>query len=147
MLSMQMKSGDYITIGNNVIVQVFKESGPQFRISIKAPREIPIVRGKVLERSGNERPEGLRDKGVKKSPSDMRHAAIQRQKRLERQKERRERAQELDTAMGEMTGILDNMAESPALREEVNALRAQLERIARASEEVREMGKVSDTGE
>ena len=44
MLSLQMKSGDYVTIGNQVVVQVFKESGPQFRVSIKAPREVPIVR-------------------------------------------------------------------------------------------------------
>ena len=62
MLSLQMKSGDYVTIGNQVVVQVFKESGPQFRVSIKAPREVPIVRGKVLERDGEQRPEGLLDR-------------------------------------------------------------------------------------
>ena len=72
MLSLQMKSGDYVTIGNQVVVQVFKESGPQFRISIKAPREISIVRGKVLERDGEMRPEGLLDRGPKRSPSDQR---------------------------------------------------------------------------
>ena len=56
MLSLQMKSGDYVTIGENVVVQVFRDSGPQFRISIKAPKEIPIMRGAVLERAGQERP-------------------------------------------------------------------------------------------
>ncbi len=133
MLSMQMKSGDYVTIGNNVVVQVFKESGPQFRISIKAPREVPIVRGKVLEREGNKRPEGLRDKAVRRSPSDKRHAAIQLQRHLERQAEKEYKAKELSSAMEEIGTILDAMSDKPNFRKEVMAMRRQMERIAYAS--------------
>ncbi len=134
MLSMQMKSGDYVTIGENVVVQIFKESGPQFRISIKAPREIPIVRGKVLERNGNEKPEGLRDKPVRKSPSDKRHAAIYRQRKQERQEERSYRAKQLADAIQEMADILNNLEEQEDMREKVSAMQKQLGQIACASE-------------
>ncbi len=65
MLSLQMKSGDYVTIGEDVVVQVFRESGPQVRVSIKAPREVPIIRGAVLEQAGQKRPEGLHKKARK----------------------------------------------------------------------------------
>ncbi len=133
MLSMQMKSGDYVTIGDNVVVQVFKESGPQFRISIRAPREVPIVRGKVLEREGKQRPEGLRDKAVRKSPSDKRHAAIQLQRHLERQAEKEYRAEEFSSAMEEIGIILDAMSAKPGFRKEVTAMRRQMERIAYAN--------------
>ena len=40
MLSLQMTSGDYITVGDNIIIQVFHDSGDHFQISIDAPREI-----------------------------------------------------------------------------------------------------------
>ncbi len=134
MLSMQMKSGDYVTIGENVVVQVFKESGPQFRISIKAPREVPIVRGKVLERSGNQRPEGLRDRGVRKSPSDLAHAERHKQKQLERKAERSYRAKELAEAMGEMTNALKSLSDGSSSQEQVLALHTQLARIACATD-------------
>ena len=74
MLSLQMKSGDYLTIGEDVIVQVFKDSNAKFRVSITAPKEIPILRGAVREREGGARPDGLR-KGVLPSPSSRRYAA------------------------------------------------------------------------
>ena len=55
MLSLQLKSGEYLTIGDEIAVQIFEESGSTFRVAVKAPREIPILRGEVLERTG-ERP-------------------------------------------------------------------------------------------
>ena len=58
MLSLQMKSGEYLTIGENIAVQVF-QAGSSFRVSVQAPREIPILRGEVRERAGAERPPGL----------------------------------------------------------------------------------------
>ena len=70
-----MKSGEYVTIGEDVVVQVFRESGPQVRISIKAPKEIPIVRGAVLEQAGKKRPGGLHNRAPKKCPSDQIHSA------------------------------------------------------------------------
>ena len=50
MLSLQMKSGEYLTIGENIAVQVF-QAGSSFRVSVQAPREIPILRGEVRERT------------------------------------------------------------------------------------------------
>lgn len=69
MLSLQLKSGDYLTIGEDVVVQVFKGTGSQFRVSVKAPRQVPILRGEIRERSGDRRPQGLLEHPPKKSPS------------------------------------------------------------------------------
>ena len=55
MLSLQLKSGEYLTIGEDIAVQIF-QTGSSFRVAVKAPREIPIVRGEVLERQGEDRP-------------------------------------------------------------------------------------------
>ena len=56
MLSLQLKSGEYLTIGDEIAVQIFEESGSTFRVAVKAPREIPILRGEVLERTGERIP-------------------------------------------------------------------------------------------
>ena len=77
MLTLRIKSGEYITIGDDIAVQVFKQAGDSLQIAIKAPKEVPILRGEVLERTGN-RPEGLREKRYK-APSERRRDA----KRLE----------------------------------------------------------------
>lgn len=57
MLSLQLKTGDYMTIGEDVVVQLDNISGDRCKLMIQAPREVPIVRGKVLERTGGERPD------------------------------------------------------------------------------------------
>ena len=87
MLSLQLKSGEYLSIGDNIVVQIFEQSGSSFRVSIKAPREIPILRGEVLERT-EERPGGLFDKRPK-SPSERARDA----KRIQTIEEKRERAE------------------------------------------------------
>lgn len=66
MLSLQLKSGEYLTIGDNIVVQVF-QTGASFRVAVDAPREVPIVRGEVRERAG-ERPDCVHDRKPK-SPS------------------------------------------------------------------------------
>lgn len=60
MLFLQLKSGEYLTIGSEIAVQVFQESGNRIRVGVTAPRDIAIVRGEVRERSGEKRPEGLK---------------------------------------------------------------------------------------
>lgn len=57
MLSLQLRTGEYMTIGGNVVVQLSDISGNRCKLMVEAPREIPIVRGEVLERNGAERPE------------------------------------------------------------------------------------------
>ncbi len=61
MLSLQLRSGDYLTIGDDIVIQIFRESSAQFRVSVQAPREAAILRGQVRERTGAQRPQGLRD--------------------------------------------------------------------------------------
>lgn len=57
MLSLQLRTGDYLTIGKDVVVQLNHISGDRCRLMIKAPREVPVLRGELLERAGAERPE------------------------------------------------------------------------------------------
>ena len=130
MLSLQMKSGEYITIGTDVVVQVFRDSGPQFHISIKAPKEIPIVRGSLLERDGQERPDGLHKRGPKKSPSDQIRSARKLEELAKRREARQKEQETRSRAMAEMDRVLSNMDQNSA---EIKYLRFQLEQMARAS--------------
>ena len=59
MLCITMRRGDYITIGDDIVIQIDQLSDERAHVNINAPREIPIVRGKVLERVGGERPDCL----------------------------------------------------------------------------------------
>lgn len=59
MLVLQLKSGEYMTIGGDVVVQVSDVSADRCKLMIKAPREIPVIRGELLERAGAGRPEGV----------------------------------------------------------------------------------------
>ena len=58
MLSLNVSKGEYITINGNIVVQVFPEGG-QATLRVEAPREIPIVRGTVLEKGGAPKPEAI----------------------------------------------------------------------------------------
>ena len=57
MLSLQLKTGDYMTIGEDVVVQLDRISGDRCKLIVQAPRDKAILRGEVLERTGGERPE------------------------------------------------------------------------------------------
>ena len=56
MLSLQLKTGDYMTIGGDVVVQLDHISGDRCKLMIEAPRDMTILRGEVLERNGEDRP-------------------------------------------------------------------------------------------
>lgn len=83
MLSLTLKSGEYITIGENVVVQTFTEAGNYIRVSIQAPREVTILRGELHERT-DERPNFLHEKRPKSRSNQIRNA-----KNLERLTERK----------------------------------------------------------
>ena len=51
MLALTVKEGDYVTIGEDVVVQVLK-TGDVFRIAIDAPKSMDIRRSKVQEAMG-----------------------------------------------------------------------------------------------
>lgn len=54
MLSLQLNNGEYLTIGEDIVIQVFTNSA--IRVSVKAPKDLTILRGEVLERNGEDRP-------------------------------------------------------------------------------------------
>ena len=56
MLCLTLTQGEYLTIGGSVVVQLDRMSGDKCRLMIQAPREVPVLRGEVLERNGGERP-------------------------------------------------------------------------------------------
>ena len=56
MLKISLTQGEYLTIGDNIVVQLYRSEGGRSYLAIDAPREIPIVRGAVLEREGGQRP-------------------------------------------------------------------------------------------
>ena len=64
MLSLTLSLGNYMTIGDNVVVQLNSISGDRCKLTIDAPREVPIVRGKVREREGGERPDCVFDNPI-----------------------------------------------------------------------------------
>lgn len=60
MLSLSLLPDEYVSIGNgNIIVQVVRVAGGRADLRIAADRSIPVVRGAILEREGNPRPDCL----------------------------------------------------------------------------------------
>ena len=56
MLCITMRKGDYFLIGKDIVVQLDTLSGSRVHLTINAPKDVPIVRGEVLERNGGQRP-------------------------------------------------------------------------------------------
>jgi len=56
MLCLSLVPGEYLTIGEDVVVQYDRTVGERCRVVVHAPREVPVLRGKVLERTGAQRP-------------------------------------------------------------------------------------------
>ena len=51
MLTLRIKSGEYLTIGEDIAIQVFKKSGDSFLVAVKAPKDVPILRGEEIGRA------------------------------------------------------------------------------------------------
>jgi sRNA-binding carbon storage regulator CsrA len=56
MLKLTLLSNEYITINGDIVVQLSEIAGERAYLAIDAPRNVPIVRGTVLEREGVDRP-------------------------------------------------------------------------------------------
>lgn len=54
MLSMNIGDGEYLTIGDDIVIQVV--SNAIIKLYVTAPKDKVILRGKVLEREGGQRP-------------------------------------------------------------------------------------------
>jgi len=61
-LCLSLLPGEYLTIGEDVVLQYDRTVGERCRVVVNAPKEIPILRGKVRERDGADRPECVFDK-------------------------------------------------------------------------------------
>ena len=66
MLSLTVHPGEYITIGDDIVVQILK-TGEITRVTIEAPRELAIVRSKLVEEKG-EAPECIQRLRKEKKP-------------------------------------------------------------------------------
>ena len=58
MLVLSRKQGQFIKIGENVIVRIVEIRAGQVRIGIEAPEDVPIIRGELLAdwRGGSDQP-------------------------------------------------------------------------------------------
>lgn len=54
MLVVGRKPGEYVVIGENIIVKVVRSEEGDLRLAIDAPRDINIVRGEVFEANQKE---------------------------------------------------------------------------------------------
>ncbi len=113
MLQLSLRPGEYLTIHGDIVVQLAQLSGNRAFLRVEANRSIPIVRGKVLERSGAPRPEclaSLRSR-ARKGRDAVYHWSAERER-----------------AVRTMEQLLERM-EAGDSREEAQALRAQLEHL------------------
>lgn len=59
MLKLSMTPGEYITVGDNVVIQLYRVEGKRSYIAIDAPKEVTVLRGAVSEREGAAPPKHL----------------------------------------------------------------------------------------
>lgn len=55
MLKLSLKQGQYVNIGDDIRVVYVGGSGGQGRLMIDAPKEVPIVRSSIEEKSGEKK--------------------------------------------------------------------------------------------
>lgn len=114
MLKLTMYPDDYLTINDNIVLHLTRAAGGHADIAIDAPREIPILRGAVLERLGGQRPACLYPP-VKKKPRYYRDKFFPWNDDRER-------------AVRVMKEVMDKLEQNGSA-EEANILRQQLEQI------------------
>ena len=68
MLKLSLCPEEYLTINGNIVVQLNRINGGRAYLSVEAAREIPIVRGNVLERKGASRPACLEAPARRRTP-------------------------------------------------------------------------------
>ena len=56
MLCLTLTQGEYLTIGEDIAIQVFQETSDRIRVAVTAPKDLTILRGEVRERTGANRP-------------------------------------------------------------------------------------------
>lgn len=69
MLKLTLLPDDYLTINGDIVVQLSRVAGGHADLAIHAARDVPILRGAVLERQGGKRPDCLAPPPKKKPRS------------------------------------------------------------------------------
>ncbi len=114
MLCLQLLPGEYVTIGDDVVLQYDCTSGERCKLVISAPREVPVLRGAVRERNGGKRPDCVFEKThwVKRTvPWD------------------RSRAQALNAMRKRLSQMDEHGNDAKALQSDVKALQRLLNHI------------------
>lgn len=114
MLKLSLLPEEYLTINQDIVVQLTRVAGGRADIAIHADRSVPVVRGAVLERQGGERPACLKPPAKKK--------AHYYRDQVFRWNDDREKA------VRNMKRVMDQLEQKGA-GEEAAVLRTQLERI------------------
>lgn len=113
MLKLTLLPDDYLTIGGDIVVQLMRAGGGKADVAVQAPREVPVLRGAVLERQGGQRPACLAPPAKKAHAhrdqvfywNDDRERAVRKMRRV------------LDQL--ELTGVAD---EAKTLRDQLNRI-------------------------
>ncbi len=81
MLVLTRKSGEVITIGDDVRITVIGIEGSQVKIGIDAPKQVKVHRAEILERIKQENEAGIEHR-KKEYPAELTHAFQHQQKTL-----------------------------------------------------------------
>ena len=60
MLTLRLKPGEYLVIGEDITIQVFEKKRNYLEVAVEAPKDISVLRGEVYEQN-NPRPPFLRE--------------------------------------------------------------------------------------
>lgn len=118
MLCITMRRGEYFTVDGDTVILVDQLSGERAHLTIHAPRDVAIVRGAVLERSGNPPPACLAELSARKR-AKYRPEAVFRWN------------SEREKAVRRMDQVAERLEKSGSM-EEAEILRAQLAQIVPA---------------
>ena len=118
MLCITMRRGEYFTVDGDTVILVDQLSGERAHLTIHAPRDVAIVRGAVLERSGNPPPACLAELSARKRAKYRPEAVF----RWNSEREKAVRRMEQVAERLEKSGSMD----------EAEILRAQLAQIVPA---------------
>lgn len=121
MLTLRMKPGEYLVIGEDIAVQVFEKKKNYLEVAVEAPREVPVLRGEIYEQQ-NARPSFLRERRTQ-TPSE-RNANIRRKEVLAR---RADAAQQINEILDKWDkGNLELEKDISIMREQVSRLNGEL---------------------
>ena len=115
MLSLNIKHGEYITISDDIVIQVLPDGG-WATVLVDAPREVPVLRGKLREKIGMERPEGIHTDHHKRRNRASRSEQASRERYLENTAFWQERKRNAKAAIRRLSEIAEPLPERDEIR-------------------------------